>query len=775
MSPFPHCPAGPSARAAAILAGALVASASLAAPLVAQSAPISPARRAVYDAYLDFDQLVQGGRVVPGWIPGGTSLWYAGGGPNDRVLQRVELATGRTTPLLDAERLRRALVERLGHEPAGRGVPFAQVVFTAPQQLRFELEGDNWQLDLVTYALTRLPRPTANEGDRLATSELTRQRPQPFWQESFTGGGETRNLERRSPDGRWYLGVQGHDIALRSATDGRTLMRTTDGTADSLWTVETRRWEPWSPSGTRFVAQRHDVRGMQKMLGAQWLKMFVEPLETRWTRAGGVLQASSLYVLDVVWGRPVALNLGDTRDSYLQVMGWLPDESRVLVAKYDRLLHSVEVWAADPSTGEGRVIMSERSPTFLTNHHEVVWGDDFPWTMLPDGTGFLWRSERDGWDHLYRYDLNGRMVARLTQGSFPVTSVVRVDQQRGWVYFMAQGDPARPYDRHLYRVPLAGGGTAQRLSEGAGVHEVTMCPLADCFVDSWSSPAGPPHTVLRRSDGAQVTALGEASIDRLRRVGWTPPREYVVKAADGSTDLWVTMYLPFDFDSTRSYPVVEFLYAGPQVAVRPTTFAEPGPAQYNRALANLGFVVVTLDARGTPGRSKAFHDVVFRKWGTFEIADHAGAIRQLGARLPFMDLTRVGIWGRSWGGHYALRALAQAPDVYSAASVEVPGFDPVGNQLYETYLGLPQQNAALYDQANAILLAPKVRGHLRLMSALSDVATFPETMRMSEELVRLGFQHELSIFANSGHGQVGQTARYNDEQRTQFFVRHLRP
>jgi dipeptidyl aminopeptidase/acylaminoacyl peptidase len=367
------------------------------------------------------------------------------------------------------------------------------------------------------------------------------------------------------------------------------------------------------------------------------------------------------------------------------------------------------------------------------------------------------------------------VVARLTQGSFPVTAVVRVDQPRGWVYFLAQGDPARPYDRHLYRVPLAGGAAAQRLTEGSGMHEVTMCPLADCFVDTWSSPAGAPRTALRRADGTLVTTLGEASLDRLRRVGWTPPREYVVKAADGSTDLWVTMYLPFDFDSTRTYPVVEFLYAGPQIAVRPTTFTEPGPAQYNRALANLGFVVVTLDARGTPGRSKAFHDVVFRKWGTFEIADHAGAIRQLGARLPFMDLTRVGIWGRSWGGHYALRALAQAPDLYVAASVEVPGFDPVGNQLYETYLGLPQQNAALYDQANAILLAPKVRGHLRLMSALSDVATFPETMRMSEELVRLGFQHELSIFANSGHGQVGQTARYNDEQRTQFFVRHLRP
>lgn len=746
-------------------------------PLAAQPAPVESARRAAYHAYLDFDNLVRGGRVVPGWIPGGTSLWYAEGGPNDRVLQRVELATGRKAPLLDAERLRRALVEQLGDEPAGRGVPFAQVAFTAPQQLRFELEGDSWQLDLATYALTRLPRPTANEGDRLATSELTRQRPQAFWQESFTGGGETRNLERRSPDGRWYLGVQGYDIALRSATDGRTLLRTTDGSADSLWTVETRRWEPWSPSGTRFVAQRSDVRGLQTMWGAQWLKMFVEPLETRWTRAGGELPVPSLHVLDVVWGRPVTLRLGDTRDSYLEFMGWLPDESRVLVAKYDRLLHGVEVWSADPSTGEARVILAERSPTFLTNHHEVVWGDDFPWTLLPDGSGFLWRSERDGWDHLYRYDLAGRLVARITQGSYPVTSVVRVDQARGWVYFMAQGDPARPYDRHLYRASLAGGGASQRLTEGAGVHEVTMCPAADCFVDSWSSPATPPRTELRRTDGTLVRVLGEANIDRLRRVGWTPPREYVVKAADGNTDLWVTMYLPFDFDSTRTYPVVEFLYAGPQIAVRPVTFGDPGPSTstYNRALANLGFVVVTLDGRGTPGRSKAFHDVVYRAWGTFEIADHAGAIRQLGARLPFLDLTRVGIWGRSWGGHYALRALAQAPDLYGAASVEVPGFDPVGNQLYETYLGLPQQNAALYDQANAILLAPKVRGHLRLMSGLSDVATFPETMRMSEELVRLGLQHDLSVFANSGHGQAGQTARYNDEQRTLFFVRHLRP
>ena len=734
------------------------------------------ARRAVYRAYLDFGDLVSGGRVVPNWIPGGSSFWYAEGGPQDRVLQRVDPATRQKVPLLDVARLRSALTERLGHEPAGRGVPFERLSFVGPSRVQFELEGRSWRLDLASYALERLRVLDALDYNRVTSSERIRTLPQQFWQETLNGLGEWTMLERPSPDSRWFLGAQDYNLALRAAVDGRTDLRTRDGTKDVQWMVETQRWNPWSPSGTRFLASKTDTRAMRTVHSIQWLKPLTEVLEVLWTRAGGRLAKEDYYVVDVVWGTPVHLDLGETEDHYLVFMGWLPDESRLLVAKYNRLMNRVEIYAADPTTGAAKIIATEESKTYITTQHEVVWGVDFPFTMLPDGKGFIWRSERDGFDHLYRYDANGTLVTRLTQGSFPVMEVVRVDQAGDWVYFYAHGDPARPYDQHLYRVSLAGG-KMQQLTDGAGQHVVAMSPAADYFVDVYSTVGVPPVSEVRKSDGTRVLSLGSADVSRLQRVGWVPPREFVVKAADGTTDLWVTMFFPFDFDSTKKYPVVEYLYAGPQLAVRPASF-DPGGATgatYSRALANLGFIVLTLDGRGTPGRSKAFHDVIYRNWGKFEIADHAGAIRQLGARLPFIDLTRVGIWGRSWGGHYAVRALAQAPDLYSAASSEVPGLDPAGNQLYEIYLGMPQDNAALYDAANAILLAPKVRGHLRLMSGLNDVATFPEFAKMSEALVRLGFQHEVSVFANSGHPQFGQTAIYNDEQRTEFFVRYLRP
>jgi dipeptidyl aminopeptidase/acylaminoacyl peptidase len=322
------------------------------------------------------------------------------------------------------------------------------------------------------------------------------------------------------------------------------------------------------------------------------------------------------------------------------------------------------------------------------------------------------------------------------------------------------------------------GGRSQQLTQGAGVHRVTLSPSGTHFVDSYSTPAELPRTELRRVDGTLVRELRRGDLGRLQALGYTPSREYVVKAADGVTDLWVTMHLPADFDSTRKYPVVEYIYGGPQTLARSLEFeagAGTGQSAYNRALAQLGFVVVTLDARGTPGRSKAFHDAVFHNWGNYEIADHAGAIRQLGARLPFLDLSRVGIWGRSWGAHFAVRGLAQAGDLYRVASAEFPGFDPGGGDLYEVYLGMPADYPELYDAANVIRLAPKVRGKLLLVSGLNDTGTMRELAKMSDALVQVGFQHELMVYANTAHSPFGRVATYNEDLRTQFLLRHLTP
>jgi dipeptidyl aminopeptidase/acylaminoacyl peptidase len=518
---------------------------------------------------------------------------------------------------------------------------------------------------------------------------------------------------------------------------------------------------------------------MARIPTIQWLKPLEEAAEVITIPAGGRINRNELYLLDVFGGAPVHVDLGDTSDQYLIVLGWLPDGSQLLFARYDRLLTRVDIMSADARTGAARVIMTEQSKTFLTNQHEAIWGTDTGFTLLPDGSGFLWRSERDGWDHLYRYDLNGTLVARLTQGPFPVISVVRVDQKNGWVYFQAHGDQARPYDTHLYRVSLTGTGFRQ-LTDGPGQHAVQLSPSAEYFTDTFSSVDLPPSTVLRKADGTLVGSLGEADISRLKKVGWVPPKEYVVKAADGKTDLWATMYFPYDFDPTKKYPVVEYIYAGPQTAVRPMDFGTAsGPfarlLNFNRALANLGFLVVTLDGRGTPGRSKAFHDAIYHNWGNFEIADHAGAIRQLGERLPFMDLSRVGIQGASWGGHYAFRALTQAPDLYKVAVAEFPGFDSRSFTLYEIYLGMPRDNKALYDAADVFALAPKVKGKLLLTSGTNDTGTMRDLFKMSEQLIRLGIRHDVMVYPNTGHGALGKTGEYNAELKLRYFIDHLQP
>jgi dipeptidyl aminopeptidase/acylaminoacyl peptidase len=737
------------------------------------------ANRAAYEAYLSFGDLVRGGRVQPGWLTDGHSFWYAEGGPQDRVIYRVTLPANKKEPLFDVARLRAALTEKLGTEPAGRGVPFDQLAFVGPSMVSFVLEGSTWTLDLNTYVLTRQIPPVALDFSPLLVSEPTRGVPKMFTRESFTGLGLVLAPERISPDGKWFVSMANDDIVLRATVDGRTMNLTRDGEPEQYWDVETVKWNPWSPDGQRLAAFRIDTRGMARIPTIQWLKPLETSDEVITVPAGGRLPRNELYVLDVFGGAPVHVDLGDTSDQYLIVLGWLPDGSQLLFARYDRLLTKVDVMSADTRTGTARVIMSEQSKTFLTNQHEAIWGTDTGFTLLPDGSGFLWRSERDGWDHLYHYDLNGKLVSRVTQGTFPVTSVVRVDQKNGWVYFYAHGDQARPYDSHLYRVSMTGTGFRQ-LTEGPGQHTVQLSPSAEYFTDTFSSVDVPPRTVLRKADGTLVSTLGEADLSPLKKVGWVPPREYVVKAADGKTDLWATMYFPYNFDPNRKYPVVEYIYGGPQTAMRPMDFAaNAGPIgrflNYNRALANFGFLVVTLDARGTPGRSKAFHDVIYRNWGNFEIADHAGAIRQLGAKLPFMDTTRVGIQGASWGGHYAFRALTQAPELYKVAVAEFPGFDPRSLTLYEVYLGMPQDNKALYDAADAFALAPRVKGKLLMNSGTNDTGTIKDLFKMSEQLVRLGIQHDVMVYPNTGHGAFGKSGEYNAELKLRYFIEHLQP
>ncbi len=426
--------------------------------------------------------------------------------------------------------------------------------------------------------------------------------------------------------------------------------------------------------------------------------------------------------------------------------------------------------ASNAETGASRVVVNETQKTFLIGVENELLPRLFTW--VGDGKEFVWMSERDGWRHLYLYRIDGTLVTRLTEGTFPVVEVIAVDDEDGWVYFTAHGDQERPYDTHLYRVNLDGTNFSQ-LTEAAGQHEIQFAPSRRLFIDTHSSVSRPPVVELRRADGSLLQVLATADISGLAQLQWRAPEEFVVKAADGETDLWGVLFKPYDFDPSKKYPVIEAIYGGPQSSVVPKSFYERqtylGGAP---ALAQLGFITFIVDARGTPNRSKAFQDVVYGNYGRYEIPDHVATLTQLGDARPYMDLTRVGIMGRSMGGYFAARAMFLAPDVYHVGVASAPGGMPL-----EMYMGSPESNEAGYRYASNLEFAHSLKGKLLLVHGTSDpVARFQNTMKLADALIRAGKPYDLLVMPGQGHRLLrGEHAAYLQEAVRRYFEEHLEP
>ncbi|MFD4640035.1 DPP IV N-terminal domain-containing protein [Lentzea sp. NPDC058436] len=729
----------------------------------------------VHAAYSDLPKLVRDAGLLPAWSLDGKTLGFVSGSPDDRQAWSVDLATGNTSPLLDVERLRAALKAATGVTPAGTGVPFEAFGFAGPHLIAFMIGADSFVVDLETYSVIRPPQPSPID-TMFGLSAESRSTPRQY-KRSLPMVGQVDAYEVMSPDGRHLLSTQDYNVSVRSTYDGRSRLLTTDGTREVEWTVDwsfpgTPPVTNWSPRGDRVAAYRVDHRSVPEVTTVHQLSGFEDTTRHHFPRPGGVLEQYRLFLLDLEGRPPVEIQLGDTRDTYPVFAGWLPDGSEVVVLRMSRDCRHVTVFAADATTGAVRELFSETGETFVRIHHDIYFNRKLGCGLTPDGGHVLWLSERDGWAHLYQYDLQGELVARLTSGEWPVDAVERVDGEH--VYFTAHHDQARPYDVHLCRVPL-GGGAVERLTEGEGVHRVTFAPNGETFLDTYSSVRTPPVTALRRNDGAVLNAeLLAADITPLQVVGYTDAEEFRVKAADGETDLWGVMYKPHDFDPGKKYPVIEWIYGGPQMAVADHAFpALPGRAGIALRLAQLGCIAIVLDARGTPGRSKAFHDTAAQDFFGVVAEDHAAAIRELAVRHPFIDVDRVGVTGGSWGAYFGFRCLVDEPDIYKAAAVFAPAFDPTSCILYEPYLGTPQANPDGYRRADILVKAPALTGALLIAGGTSDHATWPDAIKMTEALIRAGKDHEFVPLPEQSHGFGSVHDEYLVRKQADFFRRHL--
>ncbi|MEZ5656333.1 MAG: DPP IV N-terminal domain-containing protein [Sphingobium sp.] len=739
--------------------------------------------KAAFDAFLNIGSLVSGGRVAANWMPDGR-FWFAEGAPENTEIKVLDPASGRVETMFDVAKVREGVANLIG-----RPIPYAGLPFETFQHIgnsiAFAFEGKNLLLDLATHTVVEQPGPNQME-QIFERSPAAMAAPRMFKRPGYHF--EYFSVpEMPSPDGKRLVGLTGCNISLHYVEDGRVEMLTDDGDELYSWDVESvrmgmsaggsfvqRTTNPWSPDGYAIFATKFDERKVPARTRTHLLKRYDDVEEVRVARTGDPLQVVEPYIIDVLRRTSTPINV-DTTDHFLLFLGWRADGKALFFTLYSRDMTEAALYMADPKTGEATLIHREKGDTYIRIQHQVVWGRAGCW-LINDGSRFLWESEKDGWNHLYLYDLHGNET-QLTSGNWPVLDVLATDMTGGYVYFVAHHDSDRPYDVHFCRVPLAGG-SVERLTRDEGVHEIQLAPDFSSFISTRSLPHLSPRSEVRRMDGELVHAFPPADTSRIEAMGWTPPEQFCVKAADGETDMWGLLFKPRDFDPAKRYPVIEYIYGGPQIVNTPHNFHAPQNSPFSAlhcALPQLGYVVAVMDGRGTPERSKAFQDTSFKEWRRHVGNDHAGAIQQLVEKLPWIDGDRVGIWGHSWGGYHTLACLIDHPEVYRSGVSSAPGFDALDYFIHEPYFGgTPSpDNADAYADASLYADAGRLSTPFMLVAGTSDVAPWQNAIKMTDTLLKAGIDHEFVVLPDETHGFCARQEAYFIAKLVTFFDRTL--
>ena len=713
-------------------------------------------RETMYQRYMDFASYIDGGTIQPHWMADGSGFWYADEAPDGRIIFKVDPRNNSRVPFFDTDRLRTVLAQAVGHQPEGRGVPFDSFdLIDNETAVTFAVENTPFLLRLGDYSIDAAP----STGEDVNKSP--RSFPDPIW-------GCCPQQELLSPDGSLFAGIEDHNVYVRSPSGDQKVMLTNDGTEKYFWTffMVLGGQAQWSPNSSKLALLKGDIRNSTYIPVVRYDGPSDEVELVPFPYGEGPQPIRELYIIDISSGQQLKLESGN------DLLGWSPDGSEIFVRhRVDEHFTSPgTMLAIDPDTGMTRVVLTQ------VVGEPVGREDESRLTFLPASGRFIWPCDGDGWRHLCLYGLSGELITQLT-GDFSLERLVAVDEEGGWVYFTAHADSERIYDTHFYRVDLEGG-NFQQLTEDIGHHVIQLSPSKQYFLDTHSTPDRPPQVDLRSTDGRFLMTLTKARIDRLvEELAWKPPEEFIVKAADGTTDLHGVLYTPFDFDPERSYPVIQFVY-GSGFSRVPRTFIPirldvGGVALFAQARAQLGYVTVLVDARGTRWRDTAFQNVVYEREGFYEIADYVSALRQLAETRSYLDLTRVGISGGSYGGYPALHGILSAPDVYHVAVVTA-GVSEIPRHINR--IRLPAGDREAFEYASNLRLAENLKGKLLLIHGTGDRAVpLGHTMRMVDALIKANKQFDLLIMPGETHATSNIWIGYGLDAELRYFEEHLNP
>ena len=702
------------------------------------------------------------------WLDDGHFV-YLDNDVNGTRLMRMDVATGQAAPAFDHARMAKALSAVVGKQVDAKHIEkTVQGVALEGDRYDFTVRGTHYVCDIAKPNCKAKPVAKGQDGD---------------------GPGNV------SPDGKREAFIRNWNLWVRDLATGKETQLTTDGVKDFGYATNNAGWVHddsailvWSPDSSKIATFQQDQRKTSSMtvvstnVGAPKVETWKYPFV-----GDKDITMIERVVIDVPTAKMVRLKMAPDQHRSTQCddvscfggwedVQWAKDGKSLAFVSSARDHTKATLRTADVATGAVKDIFDESAKNWFESGINAI-----NWRYLSDSNEILWWSQRSNWGHLYLYDLStGKMKKQVTHGDWNVAEVLRIDPASRTVWFTGVNREAghHPYHQHLYRVNLDDGAEPVLLSPEDAQHDFVLSPDGKRVVDTYSTTTVAPVSVLRDThDGKVLSEIAKGDLTRLKATGWVAPEPIVVKARDGKTDLYGMMFKPSNFDPNKKYPIVNYIYPGPQVgSVRSYGFLSAHGD--NQALAELGFIVVAIDGMGTPYRSKAFHDAYAKNVGDNTLPDQITGMKQLAQRFPFIDISRVGIWGHSGGGNATGTAMFRYPEFFKVGIAESGNHD---NRNYEDdwaekWQGLlvtGKDGKSNYDDQANQNHAANLKGKLLLMHGMmDDNVPSSSTMLVVDALIKANKDFDLLLLPNARHG-YGEYSLYVMRKRWDYFVTNL--
>lgn len=686
----------------------------------------------------------------PHWADDGRSFWYVRNTPDGETYERIDAANASRTSLLDAKKLAEALRTQGETDVNDRWLNLRECRLNATADtLRFTRGGAYWSYAIAHNSLQRTgtvpPSPTPRHWMEVDDEK--------DW------GAVT------SPDGTMEAFIKNDNVYVRNVKTRKETQLSLDGTPGNYYSSHIT----WSPDSRMVCSTR--IRPAQKRYVYYVESSPTDQLQPKLHKQEYAKPGDELnFRVPCIFSADGEKKLIPSTDLFAHQFDvtapeWNAD-SRAVTFEYNERGHKVyRVLEMSASDGAVRSLVEEKEEKYID--YPLIYRQ-----FLADGKQMLWTSERDGYNHIYLYDrATGRPVRQVTKGHWYVRGIQRVDEENRVIYFSANGMNANedPYLIHFYRIGFDGK-NLKCLTPEEGNHEVWYSPDGKYLVDKYSTVTNAPKSVLRNAtDGSVAMTLETADISRLQQNGWKAPEVFHAPGRDGKTEMWGLIYRPTNFDATKKYPVIEYIYSGPGNQYVPKSFTP-----YNwwmTSLAELGFIVVQVDGMTTSFRSKAFEEVCYKNLKDAGLPDHMAWIKAAAERYPSLDTARVGIFGCSAGGQESTAAVLFHPEFYKAAYSACGCHDNRMDKIWwnELWMGYPVDST--YSECSNVDNAWRLQRPLMLVGGeLDDNVDPASTMQVANALIKAGKDFELVVIPGAHH-TMGED--FGEHKRYDFFVRHL--